>query len=54
MRAPEVLGNQNDNIGIVTKKSRRDTAGTTAQGTNQLKIAMNLGSRNNNSGLNVG
>lgn len=54
MRAPEVVGNPNDNIGIVSPKSKRDRAGTVASGTNQLKIPMNLGSRTTNSGINIG
>lgn len=53
-KAPEPLGNPDDNIGIKTKKSKADMAGTTSQGTNQLKIAMNLGGRTSNSGINVG
>jgi hypothetical protein len=48
------LGNPDQSIGIKTKKSKADTAGTVGQGTNQLKIPLNLGNRNPSSGINIG
>lgn len=52
-RAPEPIGNPNQNIGIDTQQSKTDKAGTTPQGTNQLKIKLNTGTRYNNSGINI-
>lgn len=52
-RAPEPTGSPDQNIGIDTQQSKSDMAGTTSQGTNQLKIKMNTGTNNNNLGINV-
>ena len=42
--APEPLTDGTEQVGIKTKKSKRDSAGLTNQGTSSLRIPLNTGS----------
>lgn len=53
VKAPQPLGNPDEQVGIDTPKSKSDNLGTTSQGTNQLKIKLNTGTNPNNTGINI-
>ena len=51
--APEPLTSGQEEVAIKTKKSKRDSAGVTNQGTSSLRIPLNTGSGSSGGGYNL-